>query len=311
MIEDSFTFTDDGGVNIFVYKWIPNSEKDVKGVVQIAHGMAETAARYKRFAESLTKLGYAVYANDHRGHGRTAQSLEKVGILGEDGFNWMVRDMKKLNDIIKTQYPGIPVILFGHSMGSMLAQKYIALHGDTIRGVILSGTSGRQGIMLDLGLIIAKSEIKKIGRDGKSQKMNNLTFKSYNNAFQPVRTDFDWLSRDNAEVDKYIKDPYCGGIFSAGFFYDFLKGLKEIHKKELMAKIPQDLPIFVVSGEMDPVGKNCSTVRSLIGEYKKLGIKDVTYKFYKGGRHEMLNEINRDEVTHDIASWLETHMKDA
>lgn len=304
---EEFTFKDKKGVQIFVYKWIPEDDMDARGVVQISHGMAETAGRYERFARALTDAGYIVYANDHRGHGRTAGSVEKVGYCGEDGFNWMVKDMYQLNSIIKDENHGLPIFLLGHSMGSMLSQTYIENYGDTISGAILSGTAGRMGMTLDIGIMIAKREMKRVGPSGKSVRLNSMTFGSYNKEFKPARTDFDWLNRDNDEVDKYINDPYCGGVFSAGFFYDFFRGLKEMHKLESMRKIPKELPIYLFSGEKDPVGRNCKSVKQLIGEYKKLGIKDVSYKFYKDGRHEMLNEINKDEVMADTINWLDRH----
>lgn len=307
MIDSNFSFKDSDGVEIFVYKWEPETENNILGVVQIAHGMAEHAARYSRFARELTDAGYIVYANDHRGHGKTAQKVENVGYCGEDGFNWMVSDMKELTSIIKKENPGLPVFLFGHSMGSMLSQMYIALHGSELKGAILSGTSGRMGFVLNLGLFMAKRQTLKIGVKTPSEVMNKMTFASYNNEFKPTRTPFDWLSRDEKEVDKYIKDPFCGGVFSAGFFYDFLRGLKEIHNKMTMEKIPKELPIYFMSGDKDPVGRDCKTVRSLIEEYKKLGISDISYKFYQNGRHEMLNEINRNEVMGDVINWIRKH----
>lgn len=307
MTEKNFSFKDGEGKEIFVYKWEPEAENNIKGVIQIAHGMAEHAARYARFAEKLTANGYVVYANDHRGHGKTAGSIENVGYCGEDGFNWMVKDMKELTSIIKEEKPGLPVFLFGHSMGSMLSQMFIALYGNELKGVILSGTTGRQGFILNLGIFMAKRQVIKIGVKKPSETMNKMTFASYNKEFTPTRTAFDWLSRDEREVDKYINDPFCGGVFSAGFFYDFLRGLKEIHKNEMMEKIPKELPIYLTSGSKDPVGKNCTTIARLIEEYKKLGIRDVSYKFYKDGRHEMLNEINRDEVMEDIINWISVH----
>lgn len=307
MRKEDFIFKDDEGVEIFVYKWLPGDETKVKGVVQISHGMAETAARYERFAGSLTKAGFVVYANDHRGHGRTAKTVENVGYMGEDGFNWAVKDMKQLNGIIKKENPGKPIFLLGHSMGSFLAQRYITLYGDSINGVILSGTTGRQGLVLNLGIRMAANEVKKVGAKTSSKKLNDMSFGSYNNAFKPARTDFDWLSRDTKEVDKYINDSFCGAVFTAGFFFDLAKGMKEMHKKENMRNIPKNLPIYLFSGDMDPVGKDCKTLYPLIKTYEKLRIKDVTYKFYKGGRHEMLNEINKDEVTNDTIDWLNRH----
>jgi alpha-beta hydrolase superfamily lysophospholipase len=303
MKKQEFTFKDKDGVEIFVYKWQGDEGKNIKGVIQIAHGMAEHALRYERFAEKLTNQGYIVYANDHRGHGKTAGSVENVGYCGEDGFNWMVEDLYELNNIIKSENKGLPVILLGHSMGSFLSQSYIEKYGDTIDGVILSGTAGKQGFLTAMGEKIAKKEVKKVGAKTKSEKMNNLSFGSYNNSFKPTRTDFDWLSRDEKEVDKYIADPYCGAIFSAGFFVDLLGGLKDMHKVGNMAKIPKNLPILFIAGEKDPVGKNNKTIRWLIDQYKNLGINNVKYNFYKDARHEVLNETNRDEVVSDILDW--------
>ncbi len=308
MISESFNFKGKGDIEIFVYKWLPDKSKEVKGVVQIAHGMAETAARYESFADELTKDGFIVYANDHRGHGKTAGEIEKLGELGEDGFNSMVEDMHRLNDIIKEENFNLPVFLFGHSMGSFLTQRYICLYGRELKGVIVTGTCGAQGIIIDIGRLIAKSEIKKIGRSGKSNKLYKLIFGSYNNSFKPNRTAFDWLSRDNKEVDKYIVDPFCGTVMTAGFFNDFLGGLKSIENKVEIKNVPIDLPIYIFAGDKDPVGKNGKGVLKLVKAYKKNGIKDLTYKLYKDGRHEMLNETNKEEVIGDVIKWLNAHI---
>lgn len=302
-----FSFKDSEGIEIFVYKWHCKDSVEIKGIVQIAHGMAEMSIRYERFARALTSAGYIVYANDHRGHGKTAKTVENLGYCGEDGFNWMIKDMKQLNDIIKNDNPGVPIFLFEHSMGSLLSQRYISLYGDTIKGVLLSGTSGKQGIMIEIGILMAKREIKKIGERGQSKLLNKMTFGGYNNSFKPYKTEFDWLSRDNVEVDKYVNDPFCGTVFTAGFYYDFFMGIKETHKLENMRNIPVNLPVYFISGELDPVGKSCKTVLGLIKDYKSLGILDVTHKFYKGARHEILNEINKDEVINDIINWLDIH----
>ncbi|MFD3155521.1 alpha/beta hydrolase [Haloimpatiens sp. FM7330] len=309
MKKETFIFKDKTGLNIFVYKWIPDDNIDIKAVVQIAHGMAETAARYERLAEQLTQSGYVVYANDHRGHGKTAKEVDKVGNLGEDGFNNMVQNMHQLEKIIKKENDNIPVYIFGHSMGSFLLQRYICIYGKEISGAILSGTCGKQGMIVDIGRIIAKREIKKIGRDSRSKKLNNLSFGGYNKVFKPNRTEFDWLSRDEKEVDKYVKDPYCGGIFTAGFFYDFLGGLKLIANQKEISNIPKELPIYIFAGDKDPVGNRGKGILKLVKTYKKYKIKDLKYKLYKDGRHEMLNEINRDEVMKDIIEWLDSHIK--
>jgi len=309
MLLKNFTFKSEEGTEIYVYNWIPDENINIKGIVQIAHGMAETAERYERFAEKLTKEGYIVYIHDHRGHGKTAKTIENLGHLAEkEGFKWLVEDVHQLSEIIKKENPYLPLFLFGHSMGSFVTQRYIMLYGQELKGVILSGSNGKQGIILDIAILLAKNEVRKNGRKAKSEKLNKLSFGSYNNAFKPNRTEFDWLSSDNDEVDKYINDPFCGSVFSCGFFYDFLVGLKEIQVNENISKVPKDLPILIFSGDKDPVGKNGKGVLKLYRTYKKINIKDVTYKLYKEGRHEMLNEINKDEVMGDIVQWLNRYI---
>ena len=306
---EDFTFKSDEGTEIFVYKWLPMAKKEIIGVVQIAHGMAENAGRYEALAKKLTNEGFAVYANDHRGHGKTAESVEKQGILADsEGFKWMVEDVHKLTGIIKENHADMPVFLLGHSMGSFIAQKYIMLYGNELNGVILSGTNGKQGLMLSVGSLVAMLECQLKGRDSKSLRLTQMSFGSYNNNFKPVRTIFDWLSRDTNEVDKYINDPYCGTVFTNGFFYDFLEGLKEIEKQKNMAKVPKDLPIYMFSGAKDPVGNEGKGVRDLYDSYKSLGIKDVKIKLYDGGRHEMLNETNKEEVMEDLMEWINAHV---
>ena len=304
---ENFKIVDKGDLEIFVYKWLPDENVEVKGIVQISHGMAETAARYEDFARVLTTKGFIVYANDHRGHGKTAGQVSKIGDLGENGFNLMVENMHQLNDRIKEENKKLTIFLFGHSMGSFLAQRYICLYGSQLKGAIISGSCGKQGITIDIARLIAKGEIKKIGRTGKSNKLVKLSFGSYNNSFKPNRTAFDWLSSDNKQVDKYIDDPFCGTVFTAGFFYDFLGGLKSIADNKEIKKVPRNLPIYIFSGAKDPVGKNGKGVLKLVKTYKEHGMVNLTYKLYKDGRHEMLNEINKEEVIEDVVKWLNAH----
>ncbi|WP_027624166.1 alpha/beta hydrolase [Clostridium lundense] len=298
-----FSFNDSEGIKIYVTKWLP--EEQPKAVVQIAHGMAERRGRYKRFGEVLTRNGFAVYINDHRGHGETAGNLENLGYIGEgDGFKCMVEDMKELNNVIKEDYTEIPVFLFGHSMGSFLSQKYISLYGNELKGVILSGTNGKAGTILNLGILIANIEMKKHGSKAKSERLNKLSFGNYNKAFKPNRTEFDWLSSDDKEVDKYIEDEYCGTVFTTSFYYYFLKGLKDIHTNEVINNINKSLPIYIFGGSKDPVGNNGKGIVNLYNMYKRNGIRNVKYKVYENGRHEMLNEVNRTDVMEDIVKWL-------
>lgn len=308
MIEKTLKLKVSDNHKIYAYNWRPENE-DIKGIVQIAHGMAETSYRYKGFAKELVAQGYIVYANDHRGHGNTAISIDELGYIGPDGFNRMVEDMKEFTDFIRyKENKDLPLFLFGHSMGSFLSQRYISLYGNGIQGVILSGTSGDQGPILHVGIRIAKREVAKKGPKTRSLRLNNLSFGNYNKKFKPNRTDFDWLSRDEKEVDKYIEDPYCGEIFTTSFYYDFFRGLKEIFKKSNVEKIPKDLPIYIFTGDKDPVGSMGRGTLKLVKTYQNIGIKNLEYKLYKDGRHEMLNEKNKDEVMRDVINWLNKHV---
>ena len=300
----NFTFKGEEGLDIYTYKWEDENIKKPKAVIQIAHGMAETAQRYETFAKVLTKNGYIVYINDHRGHGKTAKIIENVGHLAEkEGFRCLVEDMYTLTNIIKKENEDLPIYLFGHSMGSFASQRYIMDYSNNLSGLILCGSNGKQGIILNLAHLIINREIKKYGRRSKSNKINNLIFGG-EIIRRNEKTKFDWLSRDKEQVEKYINDPFCGVVCSCGFFYDLVQGLKEIEDKENLKNVPLDIPIYIISGDKDPIGKNGKGVLRLRDRYIKLGVKDVTCKLYKDGRHELLNEINREEVFEDIICWL-------
>lgn len=302
-----FTFTDTDNLPIFVYHWQSSEEVEPRGVVQIAHGMAETAARYEHFAQFLTDEGYQVYANDHRGHGRTAGDVETLGAIGEDGYNKMILNLHQVNELIHRDNPNLPVFLLGHSMGSFLVQKYMALFGHTVNGVILSGTNGKQSPLIHFAITIALREIRKRGETAKSPTLNQLLFRNYNKNLTPKRTDFDWLTRDTGEVDRYIADPYCGNILTTGFYYHFLRGLTELQTPAVLQAIPRDLPIFLISGTEDPVGNYGKGVLQLVRKYKSLQLSDVSYELYPGARHELLNETNRKDVMRDVLNWLNQH----
>lgn len=290
--------------DIHVYKWEPENKNPI-GIVQISHGMSETAIRYEYFAKNLTDNGYIVYINDHRGHGLTAKTIDNVGYLADsDGFTYLVEDINTLTNIIKEENEDLPIFLFGHSMGSFASQRYIMEYGNNIDGLILSGSNGKHGFILKIAEKIINYEIKKKGRLHRSKALDSLIFGGNNKKFKSPRTEFDWLSRDEKEVDKYIEDPFCGVLFTCGFFYDFIKGLQEIEDKENLKKVPLDLSIYIMSGDKDPIGKNGKGVLRLRDRYIKLGVKDVLCKLYDGGRHEMLNETNKDEVIRDILNWI-------
>jgi len=308
MRSDTFTFPADDRKDLFVYRWRPDEGVKVKAVIHIAHGMAEHAARYARVAEALVAAGYAVYANDHRGHGKTAGPGE-LGWFGPDGFRRCVRDLEQLVAHEKKENPGLPFVLFGHSMGSYMTQAVLIAAGKELSGAVLSGTGGKPSLVASAGRIVARVERARVGARRSSPVLQALSFDEFNKAFRPNRTGFDWLSRDEAEVDKYVSDPLCGFGVSTQLWVDMLDTLAEIARPEEQARIPRDLPIYVFCGTEDPVGERTRSVKQLLGAYARAGVKDVAHKFYPGARHETLNETNRDEVTRDLVAWLDGHVR--
>ncbi len=292
--------------NVHYYQWSPEDRSDVRAIVQIAHGMAEHAGRYGRFASFLVENGFAVFANDHRGHGKTAGIPEQVGYF-ENGNFWesAILDMHTLGEIATTKYPGKPRFLIGHSMGSLLARDYISRHGNELGGVLLSATGGDPGLLGLIGLLIARVEALFKGRKNPSPLLNSLSFGKFNQPFKPNRTDFDWLSRDENEVDKYVADPLCGTVFTTGFFIDLIKGVHKINSFKTYSATPRHLPIMLMAGDKDPVGDMGKGVTQVFNFYKNNGLENVILKLYKECRHEILNETNREEVFEDVLDWLE------
>ncbi len=284
---------------IFSMLWFPDAQP--RAVVQIAHGMAEHIGRYAPFAEFLCSNAFAVAANDHAGHGKSADLAVK-GYFGErNGWNAVVADMKTLHDHAASLWPNVPYVLFGHSMGSFLARSYAARYPEDISALILSGTAGKNPAA-GLGSLLSQREKKRNGEKTPSELLNNLSFGSYNKPFLPSRTPFDWLSRDNERVDRYIEDPLCGFVFTAEGFFDLLFGIREISSSFWAANVP-DIPIYLFSGEKDPVGNSGKGVRQVAKWLEDTG-HTVAMKLYSEGRHEMLNEINRTEVYQDVLRFL-------
>jgi alpha-beta hydrolase superfamily lysophospholipase len=300
------TFRASDGQEIFVYEWQPDAGVEPRAVVHVAHGMSEHAGRYARFAEALTSAGFVVYANDHRGHGKTARTPEDLGWFAPaGGFRRVELDLEELVGREKDAHPGLPLVLFGHSMGSYLTQLLLIERGDMLAGAVLSGTGGKPNALASAGRLVARAERMRLGERGKSALLKNLSFGAFNKAFAPARTAFDWLTRDPAEVDKYVADPLCGFDCTTSLWVDLLDGLGEIARPERQARIPKGLPIHVVAGAEDPVGERTKSIEQLLGAYERAGLGRVTHRFYPGARHEILNETNRDEVTRDLLAWLD------
>lgn len=312
---ETFFYRDQQNVKLFTKKWLPCDESRIKGIIQVAHGMGETADYYREFSANMVKLGFAVYINEARGHGRTAGNInapsyeESAGYMGEDGISWMVEDIRLLTDIIKIENPGLPNFLLGHSLGSVLAQIYAYKYGSKVNGIIYSGTTGPiDGRKIEKLIEVVEEEVAEVGRKGKSVKTADYFFRHYNDKFQPAKTDYDWLTSDFTMLEDTLSSPYAAIDYKVGYYEDFIDALKNLHREEFIKKIPEDLSILSISGNDDPFGNYGESIKTLFQTYKKFGIKDITYKIYKNGRHEMLREVNRNEVMRDLYNWLCSHI---
>jgi len=291
---------------ISVYCW--DKVENPRAVLQIFHGMAEHAGRYDRLAKYLNTQGFVVFGDDHRGHGKTSQLNGKTGVIGKNGFYNIVEDEFMITKLLKQKYPNTPIYVLAHSFGSFIGQEYITKYGNQINGLILSGSAAQTGAEFRFAKILASFQVKLFGEEREAKFLDKLGFGSYNKRIANPSTGFDWLSCDTAEVKKYIDDKYCGFICSTGFYYYFTDGLLNLYKKEKMDKIPKTLPIYIIAGQQDPVGQYGQRVKKLYDIYKAIGVSDVEIKLYQGSRHEILNEVNRDEVTEDILKWINDHL---
>jgi len=278
-----FRFTSADGTSIACVRW--DSQGASRGVVQIAHGMGEYIGRYDGLIEALVSAGLTVYGNDHRGHGLTALSPAQFGDFGQGGFDSLVEDMLCLSRIARHECPFQPYLLLGHSMGSFAAQQFALEHSDEIDGLILSGSGALDGLARLMNSAPAGSNV-------------------LNASFEPARTPFDWLSRDQASVNAFITSPLCFAELRPVSFASFLAAAPRLSDPDGLGRIRKDLPIYVFSGSEDPVGQRVHGVRILIDRYRQAGLEDISHDFYPGGRHEMLNEINRGEVRARLLKWI-------
>lgn len=301
MSHEKLTLTASDGATLTLYHWAPSGA--ARATVQIAHGMAEHGARYGRLGELLAAEGFAVYANDHRGHGPDIPTTD-LGWFGEDGWRRVSTDLHEIGRFIAERHPDVRRGLMGHSMGSFMALTYLRRYSRDIDAAVLSGSNVGGGPLVAAGRWVAKLECLRQGPRGQSGLIHFLSFGSFNNDFKPPRTDFDWLSRDEAEVDEYVADPLCGFRCSNLLWADFLGGLNELGSISNLAQIRSDLPFYVFSGDRDPVGESGKGVPKLVSQLRRSGLQDVTQRMYRDGRHEMLNETNRDEVMDELRAWL-------
>lgn len=303
-----FTFPSSNGKNtIHARMCLPDTEP--RGIVQIAHGIAEHIERYDGFMEFLAGHGFIAVGNDHLGHGASYDDPEDRGFFCEnDGWNYVVDDMDALHEIMCRDYPGLPYIFFGHSMGSFLTRTYLIRYPDKPDLAIICGTGHQQKAVAMSGYGIAQTAVKIYGPRKNGEMLNNIAFGSYNKKYDDVRTPFDWISRDPAVVDAYIEDPKCGFIPTVSLFRDMMGGILFITDPANIDKMNKELPVMFISGWADPVGEYGNGVKRAFEAFRSAGMKHIHIKLYPGPRHELLNEINRDEVMNDIIFWLENHL---
>lgn len=301
--QDFYFQSSTGRTSIHALKCVPDGKP--RAVVQIAHGIAEHIDRYRPFMEFLADNGFVAAGNDHLGHGKSIRVPAEQGFFAEkDGWWRVVDDMDKLHDIMSKEYPELPYVLFGHSMGSFLTRTYLIKHPDKYDAVILSGT-GHQSPALVLGGNAAASVMAKLnGAMGDGAKLDSLAFGTYLSKIENPRTKFDWLSRDTEQVDKYIADPLCGFVGKIGLYRDMMQGIKFITNEKNIAQMNKEKPVYFMSGDGDPVGDYGKGVERAYKAFCNAGLHDVFMRLYPGGRHEMLNETNKEQVYQDILNWL-------
>ena len=278
MSEEEFRFSGGDGTSVFCFRWLPS--KPVRGVLQISHGMGEHALRYREPLQPLLDAGIAIYANDHRGHGRT--SPDSLGDFGAGGFAALADDMAVLSRVIRKENPGRKIVLMGHSMGSFAAQIYIANHSELIDGYVLSGSAAIDRLQAP--------------RSGGLSSIGGV---------ENPRTPFDWLSRDDKAVDKYIADPFCGFTVNDASRNSIFAAAPPALDMEKLRKIRKDLPVYIFAGDKDPINADLTRLHPLVDRYREAGLTDITTDYYPGGRHEMLNETNRAEVVNNLKTWIE------
>ena len=308
MVRSEFTFPSaDGRTSIHAVEWLPDGP--VRAVLQISHGVAEYILRYEPFAAYLTERGFAVMGHDHLGHGASvAEGAPRLYFGPRGSWDWVVEDLYTRRCLAGKRFPGVPYFLLGHSMGSFLARAYLIRYPGTVDGAVIMGTGHMTSAFVAAGQLFVGREIRRVGETRPSDAVTKLSFGTYNRAFAPNRTAFDWVSADRANVDAYITDPLCGGNPSMGLFREMLSGIAFMTRPENLRKMNANTPIFFVSGSMDPVGEFGRGVRRACRSFQKAGMREVSIKLYPGLRHEILNEACREAVYADVCRWLERHI---
>ena len=304
MYDLSFNIKGKDELDSVVYVWEP---KDPKGVLQIVHGSVEHMLRYEHFASFLKEAGYIVYGHDIRGHGKSVKCKDELSYFSDwdKGFDLAIDDVKTIGQIISEKHPTLKHFVLAHSMGTIIVRKLITESNDYCDGVVLSGTGGGKPLLLNAGIYLSKRSMRKNGRKYQDQKLHNLLYGTLNNGVKHPKTDLDFLSRDEVNVKNYIADELCGVTVTAEYIFEMLKAIKFVNSKKAYHQTDKNIPLYLFSGENDPVGgKKGKEVIQIYNKFKSFGVKDVKMKLYPEARHEILNETNKQEVYQDIIEWM-------
>ena len=295
--------------DIHAVEWMPEGEP--KAVVQLIHGMVEYIERYDGFARFLNEHGIVVFGHDHLGHGQSVRSVEDWGFISETApARSLVRDIHKLRKIAEKKYPDIPYIMLGHSMGSYLLRRYLTHKGAGLAGAIIIGTGQESDMVVRSGLMLVRATAKAKGWRHRSEKLQNLTYSSAYKQYDLTRTDLEnsWVCSDPKVMKSYYSDPRCSFLFTTSGFEALLSTVLFDNQKRNIEMIPKELPIYIISGEGDPVGNLGKGVKEVYQKYVKTGITDIECKLYPDMRHEILNEPGKQEVYDDVLAWIDKHM---
>ncbi|MCI9574866.1 MAG: alpha/beta hydrolase [Lachnospiraceae bacterium] len=310
MVKEEFYFDSrDGKSRIHAVRYRPEDAGQIRCILQVVHGMAEYVERYEEFAAYLVERGFVVTGDDHLGHGKSVGEGGKQGYFCErDPATVLVRDVHRLKKLTEELYPGVPYVLMGHSMGSFIARNYLCRYGTGISGAVIMGTGMQPKAVLDMARLVAGIQKFFCGPMHVSRLLDRLAFGGYGKGITDRRTAFDWLSRDRERVDRYIADPMCGFTFTVNGFGALFELVLRLYSPENLAAVPRELPVFMVSGDADPVGDYGKGVRRAYDSLVAAGLTDIRLKLYPGGRHELLNETNRSQVMQDICRWVEENV---
>ena len=294
----------DGRTNIHGVEWKPE-QGEITAVLQIVHGMVEFIDRYEEFAEFLTERGFVVVGNDHLGHGASIASKQDYGFFSEENGNAAVlKDIHHLKRLTEKAYEHVPYYMLGHSMGSFLLRQYLCLRGEGLDGAIVMGTGTKPVPVLKAGRVLCRGLAAIFGWHHRSLLIDRMAFGGYNKHFEPARTIADWLTKDEAIVDRYLADERCTFRFTLNGYYNLFYSMEQASWEENLRRMPKELPILFVSGREDPVGDFGRGVEKVWSRFRSVGMQKVSQKLYDTDRHEILNETDREDVYRDLADWL-------